>query len=165
MTTTSNLMQILAGLAQGAAASVVAHGRPASPGLNAALLRRLSSAPGEPDSWLADTIFESAKIWDRADQTFGALSGALLHPRLVDALDRAPVERMARDVRPYRHQLQAFQAAREGRSYIVTSGTGSGKTECFMIPILDDLLREPQSEALRGVRAIVIYPLNALIES
>ena len=72
---------------------------------------------------------------------------------------------MPRDRKPYAHQLDAWQAAREGQSFLVTSGTGSGKTECFIIPVLDDLLRNPAKGQLVGTRAIVLYPLNALIES
>ena len=73
--------------------------------------------------------------------------------------------------RPYRHQLQAWQTLIEGsppRSVLVTSGTGSGKTECFLIPILNDLateLEQRQNAPLIGVRALFLYPLNALIKS
>ncbi|WP_410959591.1 DEAD/DEAH box helicase, partial [Salmonella sp. SAL4432] len=53
-------------------------------------------------------------------------------------------------------------------SVVVTSGTGSGKTECFMVPVLEDLYRELQvknKKPLIGVRALFLYPLNALINS
>src|SRR5262249_14029225 len=46
-------------------------------------------------------------------------------------------------------------------NYLVATGTGSGKTECFLFPIIDRLLRDPNLES-PGVRAILIYPLNAL---
>jgi superfamily II DNA/RNA helicase len=59
----------------------------------------------------------------------------------------------------YLHQQQAIERVAHGRSVIVSSGTGSGKTEAFMIPILNDLLQHPA----QGVRAILIYPLNALV--
>lgn len=147
------------------ASALVARGRLASPGLNAALLRRLSSTPGSADSFLSEPAFEAATAWESAQRSLGELSGDLLHPDLIDALDGASSERMPRDRHPYTHQLEAWRAARDGFSYIVTSGTGSGKTECFMVPILDDLLRDPARGRLSGVRAIVIYPLNALIES
>ena len=50
---------------------------------------------------------------------------------------------------------------------LVTSGTGSGKTECFLFPILSDLAAQAhgQHQPLEGVQAIMLYPLNALIES
>ena len=163
--TASGLAGTLATLASKAASAVVARARAASPGLNAALLRRLSSAPGEPESFLADPVFEFAKAWEPAGKTFGELSGGLLHRDLVAALDGAEKERLARHQRPFSHQIEAWRAGAEGKSFIVTSGTGSGKTECFLIPIMNDLLREPTAGPLVGVRAIIIYPLNALIES
>ena len=161
----SRLSEALARLSSNAASSVVARGRIASSGLNAALLRRLSGEPGEKDSFLADPVFEAALTWKSADCTLNDLSGGLLHPELVDALDGAEQERMPRDRRPWIHQLSAWQASAEGRSTLVSSGTGSGKTECFMLPILDDLLRSEEKGKLAGIRAILLYPLNALIES
>lgn len=58
----------------------------------------------------------------------------------------------------YEHQLQALTKAQEDRNLIVATGTGSGKTECFLLPVLDDAVRNPGD----GVRAIIIYPMNAL---
>jgi DEAD/DEAH box helicase domain-containing protein len=147
------------------AAAVVARGRIAHPGLNAVLRRRLAAPFGEKDALLAAPIYEAARIWQRVDQTLGDLAGNLLDSRLVDALDQAASERKARDLRPYRHQMDAWRASAEGLSCMVTAGTGSGKTECFMIPMLDSLLRDSAQGLLTGVRAIIVYPLNALIES
>ena len=64
--------------------------------------------------------------------------------------------------RPFHaHQEHAIQQATKGRNFIVATGTGSGKTECFLLPIVDRLLRDDElSEP--GVRAVIIYPLNAL---
>ncbi len=64
--------------------------------------------------------------------------------------------------RPFHvHQETAIQQATKGRNIIVATGTGSGKTECFLLPIVDRLLRDGElSEP--GVRVIIIYPLNAL---
>ena len=63
----------------------------------------------------------------------------------------------------YLHQEQALLKANRGRNLIVTTGTGSGKTECFIIPIINHLLREAEAGTLTsGVRAILIYPMNAL---
>ena len=161
----SNLGETIDRLAGRAASSVVARSRLNSPSLNAALLRRLAAAPGQPDSLIADPVFEAARVWQTDERCLDDLSGNLLHPDLVAALDSATKERMPRDRQPFVHQIEAWEAARDGLSYLVSSGTGSGKTECFMVPLLDDLLRDPTKGRLTGVRAIVIYPLNALIES
>lgn len=63
----------------------------------------------------------------------------------------------------YLHQELALRKTNKGKNLIVTTGTGSGKTECFMIPIINHLLREAEEGKLSsGVRAILIYPMNAL---
>ena len=63
----------------------------------------------------------------------------------------------------YLHQQLALEKANAGANLVVTTGTGSGKTECFLIPVIDALLREDEQGTLKdGVRAILIYPMNAL---
>lgn len=64
----------------------------------------------------------------------------------------------------YAHQSQALElAAGQNRNIIVATGTGSGKTEAFLLPIVDSLLKEHDSGSLDdGIRAIVVYPMNAL---
>ena len=163
--TRSGLSEIMERLATRAASAVVARSRLNVPALNAVLLRRLAAEPDHADSLLADPVFEAARVWEPAALCLSDLEGDLLHHDLVAALDGAATERMPRDRKPFTHQHDAWQAARDGFSFLVTSGTGSGKTECFMVPMLDGLLRDPAKGRLAGVRAIIIYPLNALIES
>ncbi len=160
----SNLTRALARMAHRSASAAVARARVADPVLNRVLLRRLAADPGHPDSLLAEPMFEAAKAWQPAEASLDQLSGTLLDPLLVDALDRAPSYRMERSLRPYSHQLAAWKASlQDGKSVLVTSGTGSGKTECFLIPLLNDLLARTRPGG--GVQAIMLYPLNALIES
>jgi ATP-dependent helicase YprA (DUF1998 family) len=69
---------------------------------------------------------------------------------------------------PYDHQARALQlAVNEGKSLVVTTGTGSGKTESFLLPILAKLAIEartsPQTFATPAIRALVLYPMNALV--
>ena len=68
---------------------------------------------------------------------------------------------------PYRHQLEALEAFYHGRDLFVATGTGSGKTECFMWPMVSKLVLEqmhsPAAWEIRGVRAIMLYPMNALV--
>ncbi len=61
----------------------------------------------------------------------------------------------------HRHQERAIRMLTRNRNIIVATGTGSGKTECFLLPIVDHLLRD-SNLAESGVRAVIIYPLNAL---
>jgi DEAD/DEAH box helicase domain-containing protein len=95
----------------------------------------------------------------------------------------------------YEHQLQAWELSRQGQAVVVTSGTGSGKTEAYLIPIFAELVEESRRgwgtvqpvpgnwlwwrqrgqsrvqqrgheprERIPAVRALLLYPLNALIE-
>lgn len=62
---------------------------------------------------------------------------------------------------PYVHQQKAFErlTGDDGRSTLVATGTGSGKTECFLYPILEYCY---QHRGERGIKALIIYPMNAL---
>ena len=63
----------------------------------------------------------------------------------------------------YVHQVRAIRKAASGRNYAVVTGTGSGKTECFLLPILNDILSEFEEKGhSAGVRAMILYPMNAL---
>lgn len=68
---------------------------------------------------------------------------------------------------PYAHQIQALEAFWSGKDVLVSTGTGSGKTECFMWPLATKLSHEaavkPDSWRKRAVRALVLYPMNALV--
>jgi ATP-dependent helicase YprA (DUF1998 family) len=63
----------------------------------------------------------------------------------------------------YQHQREAIQRAAQRQSYVVTCGTGSGKSLAYFVPIFDTVLRGNHQE--RKVSAIVIYPMNALVNS
>ena len=58
----------------------------------------------------------------------------------------------------YRHQCDAIRRIAHGDNTVVATGTGSGKTECFLLPVLDDAFSHPDS----GVKTLLIYPMNAL---
>lgn len=62
---------------------------------------------------------------------------------------------------PYKHQVESWKALAGGKSVVVTTGTGSGKTECFMLPLVSDLAQQNKSNT---IKAIFLYPLNALME-
>jgi DEAD/DEAH box helicase domain-containing protein len=75
-----------------------------------------------------------------------------LHPRVREALESQGVEAL------YGHQTEAWESARRGEHLIVTTGTASGKTLAFNLPVLDALAREPKS------RALYLYPTKALAQ-
>lgn len=68
--------------------------------------------------------------------------------------------------RPHRHQENAIRSIIQGNHTIITTGTGSGKTECFLIPIMNECLKirdEQQLGSESGVVSIIVYPMNALV--
>lgn len=65
----------------------------------------------------------------------------------------------------HRHQARALAKARQGESFIVTTGTGSGKSLCFFLPIIDAVVRARRAGGAPRTRAIIIYPMNALANS
>ena len=68
-------------------------------------------------------------------------------------------------LRLYRHQAQAIAKARAGQSYVVTTGTGSGKSLCFFVPVVDAIVRARKAGRPRRTSAIFVYPMNALANS
>ena len=64
----------------------------------------------------------------------------------------------------YKHQEESIRKIAKNRNVVVTTGTGSGKTECFLYPILNDILSEiEKGNDEIGIRAIFLYPMNALV--
>jgi DEAD/DEAH box helicase domain-containing protein len=75
-----------------------------------------------------------------------------LHPRLVEALRSRGVERL------YTHQREAYDAACDGRHTVVVTPTASGKTLCYNLPVLDDVLKHPDA------RSLYLFPTKALAQ-
>ncbi len=87
----------------------------------------------------------------------------LLHPECskvfkVQKREYPPGSRM----RLHLHQTEAIKAARADKNYVLTTGTGSGKSLAYVIPIVDYVLRQGSGG---GIKAIIIYPMNALVNS
>ena len=81
----------------------------------------------------------------------------LFHPHLR--------ERVPREISHlYSHQECAVRAIMGGRTTLVSTGTGSGKTECFLYPIVSQCLTLRDEDALPGISAVIVYPMNALAE-
>ena len=115
---------------------------------------------------LADPEFERA-LFAFLDSEEGLFKGPYVDVRLPFRKAK-PTERIPLDIKPgfevWKHQLKSFQRlySKDGHQpqhTLVTTGTGSGKTECFLYPILDHCWRVQGNP---GVKAIVLYPMNAL---
>lgn len=126
---------------------------------------------------MANPVFQSIFPWESSKYSFDEHAKELniLDDDFVDALSSEEVEeefRFPANRKPYKHQTTSWQAMldkEQRKTIVVTSGTGSGKTECFMVPVLQDIERQlkedKETEIADGVRAIFLYPLNALMSS
>ncbi len=97
------------------------------------------------------------------------VSEGLLHPEAGRIFRRksGPQDAGRDPLVLHRHQREAVEVARSGASYVLTTGTGSGKSLAYIVPIVDAVLRENTERGSRrpGVKAIVVYPMNALANS
>ncbi len=90
-------------------------------------------------------------------------SGAL-HPECdrIFRIDKTDTDHTGKALLLHTHQREAILKAKQGQSYVLTSGTGSGKSLAYIVPIVDHVLRHGTG---RGIQAIVVYPMNALANS
>lgn len=112
-----------------------------------------------PEPWLSlNPAFASG---GRIDEL---VASDLLHPECdrIFRVKRDPEDSNGPLLTLHHHQRQAIETAASGKSYVLTTGTGSGKSLAYIVPIVDRVLRQPRS---RGVKAIVVYPMNALANS
>ena len=123
----------------------------------------------EDEPLFAEPVFQSIFPWEESVYSFEAHSSklGLLTSSFVNALSNEGIDKDLRfplDRHPYKHQTESWRTMLSPRpqTIVVTSGTGSGKTECFMIPVLQDLAKTNMKDC---VQAIFLYPLNALMKS
>ena len=113
--------------------------------------------------WLeTNDVFKSGKSINQL------IDEGVLSPLYRDLEARKPNSKLYKKCLPidrplYLHQENAIRAIVGGNNAVVSTGTGSGKTNCFLIPVINELLREKENGTLGpGVRALFIYPMNAL---
>jgi hypothetical protein len=99
----------------------------------------------EPGAWIEELV---------ADGTLHADCSQVFRLKEVDGTSKP--------LRLHRHQTDAVEAARAGYNYVLTTGTGSGKSLAYIVPIVDFVLRQGSG---KGISAIVVYPMNALANS
>ncbi len=127
----------------------------------------------EKEPLIAEPVFQTIFPWEPAKETFEEHSSKLgiLDKDFVEALSSLGGEKadfcFPADRHPYTHQSESWKAMlRDHKTIAVTSGTGSGKTECFIIPVLQDLYRQRcRTDFSQGIQAIFLYPLNALMKN
>jgi ATP-dependent helicase YprA (DUF1998 family) len=122
-----------------------------------------------------DRCFSSGSLWPdpliQLNPTFKPgktvdelVSEGVLKPGCSQVFRRAKtaVVGSGEDLLFHQHQEEAIRKAKENRNYVLTTGTGSGKSLAYIVPIVDHVLRAGSG---RGIQAIIIYPMNALANS
>jgi DEAD/DEAH box helicase domain-containing protein len=127
--------------------------------MDANMIEKTNAAPGAIDalvaSWHRDIeIDPNVAAW--RTQPARAAQFALfpddLHPALIESLRARGITAL------YSHQAMAWQETRAGKHVVVVTGTASGKTLCYNLPVLDRLLRDPHA------RALYLFPTKALAQ-
>ena len=113
------------------------------------------------EPYVGEPYFQSAFGWKQIANGINWKMG--YESFVADMIERLGTDNGKRAWRPYTHQHESWDLLNNStpgnaQSIVVTSGTGSGKTECFLYPVLNDLFKHKGE----GVQAIFMYPLNAL---
>ncbi|MBW7875575.1 MAG: DEAD/DEAH box helicase [Candidatus Cloacimonetes bacterium] len=118
---------------------------------------------------MADPVLEAIWPWKEDHRSLSdADKAGILHRSLINAMTVSQNHQMLETMHPYTHQWEALaEYHRREKSLMISSGTGSGKTECFLWPILSRIYESVESNPGNqcGVQAILLYPLNALIQN
>ncbi|MFT4086124.1 MAG: DEAD/DEAH box helicase [Gordonia sp. (in: high G+C Gram-positive bacteria)] len=103
-------------------------------------------------------LLELTPPYESSKSVMDLIADGVLHPDFTSLGRGYPKDRPF-----YAHQEQAIRKVTAGRNLVVSTGTGSGKTESFLVPILNSLVAERALGTLGpGVRALLLYPMNAL---
>lgn len=132
---------------------------PRDPRVNQLVTEELAEGKQWPEPWLSlNPMFAAGGSIDQL------VAEDLLHPECSKIFrPKANVTDVGTSpITLHRHQREAIETARSGKSYVLTTGTGSGKSLAYIIPIVDRVLRQ---ERRPGVKAIIVYPMNALANS
>lgn len=126
------------------------------------------------DAWMRSQVESGEFLWRQPYLTLrkrfapgpsldALLDEGLIHPKVPELYRYRDPERPEKGtIRPYMHQGEAWlKLLKDKRNVVVTTGTGSGKSMCFTIPVVSAALSDPTA----GVKALVIYPMNALANS
>lgn len=117
-----------------------------------AILDKVQSELGQGKLW-PEPLLQFNPAFANAGRIQHLTNTGTLHPAMADIFPTYTL---------YHHQHQAIQLANDRQDFIVTSGTGSGKSLTYIAPIFSHLLHNPHRP---GVAAVIVYPMNALINS
>jgi len=99
--------------------------------------------------------------------TNGIENSPYIEPSIKKSLLKLVKENLGIFSDPFEHQVKALEFFLSGRDLFISTGTGSGKTECFLWPIIakcfDEAKNHPATFKMEAVRTLIIYPMNALV--
>ena len=114
----------------------------------------------EGEFW-PDPLIQLNPRFESGDTVRQAIDDGLLHEKCAEIFEHDK-DQGGRTLRFHRHQRRAIEIAKSGHNYVLTTGTGSGKSLAYIAPIVDHVLQQGSGQ---GIQAIVVYPMNALVNS
>jgi len=114
------------------------------------------------DTFLPEPLIQLNPNFESGGTVPDLVEGGLLHPNCKPIFRRNKDVGAGEPLRLHYHQRQAIELANNAQSYILTTGTGSGKSLAYIIPIVNYILNNPDEG---GIKAIIVYPMNALANS
>ncbi len=157
-----NIFDFQADLIQGYREFSTSFSKPAASDIQA----KLKEAYDDGRYWKAPLI-QINPSYEQSETVAELAAQGILHPKTAEIfrLGKSEPGVSPKPLRLYAHQRQAVDFAARRESFVVTTGTGSGKSLSFFIPIVDRILREKAANPAPRTRAIIIYPMNALANS
>jgi len=125
--------------------------------------------------WVSERLFSGTLLFKgpyiqlgmryKAGDSFQKLiDEGMIHTETPEYFTNVPGDRSAPVVELYSHQSDAIRNILSGKNTVIATGTGSGKSFCFGIPIVSECLRL-RDAGVKGVKAVIVYPMNALANS
>ena len=132
------------------------------------LLSRCKETLAAPGTLFQKPYLEAAKAYQLAE---GGIGNAKIPERIKILLQTMAEKDKGVFAKPYSHQIESLESFWNGYDVLVSTGTGSGKTECFMWPLVSKMAGEAIGltgdrlswEGSRAVRALILFPMNALV--
>lgn len=126
-------------------------------------------------SWVLDKIENGSLLWKPpyiqisrpyapGEQIEVLVEQEVIHQNTPQVFRRDPNNLASAPIHPHHHQTDAVRKILSGKNVIVATGTGSGKSFAFGIPIVSDALRM-HDQRMVGIKAVIVYPMNALANS
>lgn len=110
-----------------------------------------------------DPLIQLSPFFESGESIEELIKSNILHPlcKQIFRIKRDETD-FGKQMQLHRHQTEAIKRAAQGLNYILTTGTGSGKSLAYIIPIVNHILKTGSG---KGIKAIIVYPMNALANS